>query len=56
MSGCGGGGKAEKKKPDNLEPKQAGLSGSPKWGLQRKAVALIKTAFPEQSSFDTAKI
>jgi len=46
----------EKKKPANLEPKQAGLAGSPKWGLQRKAVALIKTAFPIQSSFHAAKI
>jgi len=55
MSGLGVGA-AQKKKPDNLEPKQAGLSGSPKWGLQRKAVALIKTAFPEQSSFNAAKI
>jgi len=38
------------KKPDNLEPKKAGLSGSTKWGHQRKAVALIQTAPQAKSS------
>ncbi|MBH1928512.1 hypothetical protein [Serratia rubidaea] len=38
------------KKPDNLEPEKAGLSGSTKWGHQRKAVALIKTTTRSKSS------
>jgi hypothetical protein len=38
------------KKPDSLEPKKAGLTGSTKWGHQRKAVALIQTT-PRQGKF-----
>ncbi|WP_156033796.1 hypothetical protein [Serratia liquefaciens] len=38
------------KKPDSLEPKKAGLTGSTKWGHQRKAVALIQTTPGKESS------
>ncbi|XBS71044.1 hypothetical protein ABK905_08610 [Acerihabitans sp. KWT182] len=38
------------KKPESLEPKKAGLSGSSIWGHQRKAVALIETLCRKESS------
>lgn len=38
------------KKPDSLEPKKAGLTGSTKWGHQRKAVALLMTDALRKSS------
>ncbi|MGO4744483.1 hypothetical protein [Serratia quinivorans] len=43
-------GSAGNKKPDSLEPKKAGLTGSTKWGHQRKAVALIQTTPGKESS------
>ncbi|WP_148661013.1 hypothetical protein [Serratia inhibens] len=47
---CKGGRILGNKKPDSLEPKKAGLTGSTKWGHQRKAVALIQTTPGKESS------